>query len=172
MKPFKFILGGIIGATSALLFAPRSGKETRELVSGKVEEYMSGDSPVAEKVRDTADKVKPVVEDAVDRVKPVAEAAADKARDMVEAAKEPAAVAVDRINEMRDKLSDQILRNQQVPRPVDVAVEDIETPEEVGSQINDMVEDLIQQAQPADEAPSDPVAAAAEEIANNIDEQQ
>lgn len=28
-----FLLGGMIGATVALLFAPRSGEETRELIA-------------------------------------------------------------------------------------------------------------------------------------------
>ncbi|MFO7984871.1 MAG: YtxH domain-containing protein, partial [Desulfatiglandaceae bacterium] len=30
-----FVMGGMVGAVSALLFAPRSGKETRELISAK-----------------------------------------------------------------------------------------------------------------------------------------
>ncbi|MCL2757479.1 MAG: YtxH domain-containing protein [Coriobacteriia bacterium] len=34
----SFLLGGAIGATVALLFAPRSGSETRALVADKVEE--------------------------------------------------------------------------------------------------------------------------------------
>ncbi|TLM93656.1 MAG: YtxH domain-containing protein [Actinobacteria bacterium] len=34
-----FLLGGIIGAVLGLLFAPRSGKETREVIAAKADEY-------------------------------------------------------------------------------------------------------------------------------------
>lgn len=34
-----FLLGGVVGAVLGLLFAPRSGKETRELIADKAEEY-------------------------------------------------------------------------------------------------------------------------------------
>lgn len=34
-----FVIGGAIGAGIALLTAPRSGKETRDLISDKTEEY-------------------------------------------------------------------------------------------------------------------------------------
>jgi gas vesicle protein len=33
-KPVTFILGGLVGTGAALLFAPGSGKETREKISG------------------------------------------------------------------------------------------------------------------------------------------
>jgi gas vesicle protein len=34
-----FLLGGIIGGVLGLLFAPRSGKENREILAGKAKEY-------------------------------------------------------------------------------------------------------------------------------------
>jgi len=38
-KFVSFLLGGLVGATAALLFAPRSGEETRALVAEKADEY-------------------------------------------------------------------------------------------------------------------------------------
>ena len=38
MGKFRFILGAAAGAAAALLFAPRSGKETRRLLAEKVED--------------------------------------------------------------------------------------------------------------------------------------
>ena len=34
-----FLLGGIVGAVLGLLFSPRSGKENREFIAAKAEEY-------------------------------------------------------------------------------------------------------------------------------------
>ena len=38
MGKFRFILGAATGAAAALLFAPRTGKETRQLLSDKIED--------------------------------------------------------------------------------------------------------------------------------------
>lgn len=35
----SFLLGGIVGAVLGLLFAPRSGRETREIIADRAEEY-------------------------------------------------------------------------------------------------------------------------------------
>ena len=37
-RTLYFLLGGFVGATVALLFAPRSGEETREMIATKVKD--------------------------------------------------------------------------------------------------------------------------------------
>ena len=58
MGKFRFILGAAAGAAAALLFAPRSGKETRKLLAEKVEDAADADPEpirsVAEPVIDAA----------------------------------------------------------------------------------------------------------------------
>ena len=49
-----FLFGGMIGATVALLFAPRSGEETREFISSRVRE---GCDAVGEGLRHTSERL-------------------------------------------------------------------------------------------------------------------
>jgi len=60
MKPVTFILGGLVGTSVALLFAPDSGKKTRERISGyasdakgRIQCYSSG---VRDKLTSIAEK--------------------------------------------------------------------------------------------------------------------
>lgn len=58
-KALYFILGGFIGAATALLLAPRSGEETRKLIAAKARE--SADL-LASRTRNAADKASSYVE--------------------------------------------------------------------------------------------------------------
>ena len=65
-----FLTGAIIGATVAVLFAPRSGKETRQFISDKTQQ---GKDAVTQTSRDVADagremfeRGRKLVEDAAD----------------------------------------------------------------------------------------------------------
>lgn len=70
-----FLLGGMIGATVALLFAPRSGEETRELIANRVKD---GKDALQEKFKSTCESISRTTEkfgasarDALDRGKEV-----------------------------------------------------------------------------------------------------
>ena len=76
-----FLLGVGVGAVLGLLFAPRSGKETRKRLKNDAEYYMDRGNVLYEEARDIyhdarAD-IEPVVEEVVERAMPVVEAVAE-----------------------------------------------------------------------------------------------
>jgi gas vesicle protein len=81
MKLSSFLVGVGIGATVALLFAPRSGEETREMISEKAEEGRRYAKARVQDLRDAAgDTVEQGKKVARRKVKAVA-AAAEAAQD-------------------------------------------------------------------------------------------
>ncbi len=55
---FGFLVGVAIGLAIGFLYAPRTGKETRELLKGKAEEMEKKATEVAEKVKESAAEMK------------------------------------------------------------------------------------------------------------------
>lgn len=79
-----FLMGGLTGAALAILFAPRSGKETRDLLG--------------EKIRDGADRTRDLRERASVKGREILDDAAeyvDKQRETLERKKERLAAALD-----------------------------------------------------------------------------
>lgn len=80
----SFILGGLAGAALAVLFAPRSGEETRELLE--------------EKLRESAERGRRLKERAVSKGREVLEEASDyldKQRETIEKRRDRLAAAVE-----------------------------------------------------------------------------
>lgn len=51
---FTFMLGGLLGATVALLYAPHSGEETREILNANAEEIKERALQSIQEAQDTA----------------------------------------------------------------------------------------------------------------------
>jgi gas vesicle protein len=80
----SFLLGALSGAALAILFAPRSGRETRDLLG--------------EKLRETADRSRRLGEQAVEKGREVLEdatSALDRQREALEKRRERLAAAVE-----------------------------------------------------------------------------
>jgi gas vesicle protein len=80
----SFLLGALSGAALAILFAPRSGRETREILG--------------EKLRETAERGRDLGTRAVEKGKEVAEDASslvDRGRDVLEKRRDRLAAAVE-----------------------------------------------------------------------------
>jgi len=65
-----FLTGAVIGVTAALLYAPKSGSETREFLSGKAQEgrdaLTDGSRDIVGTGRDLFERGRKLVEDAAD----------------------------------------------------------------------------------------------------------
>ena len=91
-----FILGGLVGAALGLLFSPRSGRENREFVAAKANEYWGEGKEFYEtsraKVVDETEELKAKIDAARDRLKDqvdsVTQQAKGKVHDMAPAAKD------------------------------------------------------------------------------------
>ncbi len=96
---FAFLLGGAIGAILGLLYAPRSGKETRDLLAEKSQEcrdqsrelYETGKVKVSEagdEFKDRFDTAKSKLKEQVDQVSSIAREKASEAGEAVKAIKD------------------------------------------------------------------------------------
>lgn len=84
-KFLYFVIGGGVGAIVALLFAPRSGKETRELIAQKAvegKEYLSTTARNAqEKATDVIDQTKETLSQKKSQISAAIEAGKQAYRD-------------------------------------------------------------------------------------------
>jgi gas vesicle protein len=106
-----FLLGGIVGAVLGLLFSPRSGKENRDFIAAKADEYWGEGKEFYEtsraKVLDETEEMRVKIDSARERLKEqvgtVTQQAKDKAGESVksgiDAAETKAQGALDKVAE-------------------------------------------------------------------------
>lgn len=75
------LIGGLIGAAAGILFAPKSGRETREEISKKTQDLLT---KAREEYETAVEKGKKAYEVAVERAKDVQSSALEKAVDAQE----------------------------------------------------------------------------------------
>ncbi len=82
-----FVLGGLVGAALGLLFSPRSGRENREFVAAKANEYWGEGKEFYEtsraKVVDETEEIRAKIDAARDRLKDQVETVSQQAKDKV-----------------------------------------------------------------------------------------
>jgi gas vesicle protein len=123
----SFLLGGAIGAGIALLFAPRTGEETRALVAEKADEYWG-------KGQDLYGQSKTRIQDGVAGVQPSVNKTGDELREKIDNARvliaeqvaKNAAAARDAINEKVPVAAEKINSAADVVRGhIDAALSDL-----------------------------------------------
>lgn len=82
-----FVLGGLVGAALGLLFSPRSGRENREYITAKANEYWGEGKEFYEtnraKVVEETEEVRAKIDAARDRLKDQVESVSQQAKDKV-----------------------------------------------------------------------------------------
>lgn len=141
MGKFRFLLGAATGAAAALLFAPRTGKETRQLLTDKIEDVADR---APEPIRTAAEPIVDAAEDAYSKVSNKA-AQAKPETDDIKA----------KIAQARDALAEQITRNHATATPVEADVEDIDDiVDEQAEPSADHVDAVDEVEEPVEEATS------------------
>lgn len=116
-----FLLGGIVGAALGLLFSPRSGRENREFISAKAEEYWGEGKEFYEtsraKVVDETEELKLKIDAARDRLKEQVDTATQTAKAKVAQIAGSERQMVDKTEAKAQEALDKLQEKVETPAP-------------------------------------------------------
>ncbi len=95
------VVGGLIGSVIGILYAPKSGRETREEIGQKADELLA---KVKEDYEHAAEKSRKAYEAAVKRLKALEEKALEKVEDVSEKVDELAGLGKDTLQEGKSRV--------------------------------------------------------------------
>ena len=95
------LIGGAIGAIAALLYAPKSGRETREELGGRVDDLYS---KAREEYEVSLERAKRSYDSTISRLKELEDSAMIKAKEMEEVVGEVIVDGKDRVDHSRSRL--------------------------------------------------------------------
>ena len=138
-----FICGGVVGAVAALLYAPRSGAETRAMVAEKANEVWGqtkdwgaqASENVQQIYKEATEKGQEVFAKGQAMVQNAAEKAQETAKDMAGKAKEAASNVAPKFAESNDQLRDKIEAARQR-----IATQVMKNAQEAEAKANDVIE--------------------------------
>ncbi|MCD8199723.1 MAG: YtxH domain-containing protein [Coriobacteriaceae bacterium] len=126
MGVFRFVVGGVVGASAALLLTPRTGKENRAALMKRVDSATDRGGQAVQYGREAIyDKVRTVNPEAADAVNDAVNSASQGVGDVAQAASSAADDIRDRINEARDRIAEQVTQDHNTARPVEADISDV-----------------------------------------------
>jgi len=122
-----FLLGGLVGAALGLLFSPRSGRENREFISSKAQEYWGEGREFYEtsraKVVDETEELKLKIDAARDRLKEQVGSATQTAKAKVSQMANAERQMVDTTEAKAQETLDKLHEKTQTPTPTPSGLE-------------------------------------------------
>lgn len=122
-----FLLGGLVGAALGLLFSPRSGRENREFISTKAQEYWGEGKEFYEtsraKVVDETEELRLKIDAARDRLKEQVGAATETAKSKVAQMANAERQMVDTTEAKAQQTLDKLHEKTETPSPTGAGME-------------------------------------------------
>ena len=141
---YGMVLGGAVGVCAGLLIAPRSGAETRAIITDRVDEvWGQGQEFYETKLRGVGQKAAQII--------PNATAKGDELREKIDMARERIAAQVAKNAEQARGYVDDNIKpfvTRVVGKAGDEAEEAVEAVEEVAAEAEEAVEDFVEGAEP------------------------
>ena len=133
---FTLVIGGIAGAIGGLLFAPRTGKETREQIKSRIDETMEGSferygeqsGKLLDMATERGQMLRVKIEDAREQMVSSVDNVADKVREKMGVEAEKAEEAVEVVEEKIEAAKEEVeaVESVELAEPVETSEASVE----------------------------------------------